>query len=110
MKVTVTRYGGGSCSFDDFVDKHQLELLIGERSLVYGLSRYFARFDHIEIKDGSMLMSASGNGDTPQDAIDALAKEIAGRRLVFDAYGSGRREFEAPNEWTNTMIQLSPAP
>ncbi len=107
MEAKLVHYGDGPNSFGAFVEHHKLAIIVAERSSRYGLERYFARFDHVEIKDGVMLRSASGDGATPQAAIDALAATISGHRLVFDASGDSRREFTAPNEWTDTLVPIA---
>lgn len=55
------------------------------------------KFPHAEIKDGIVLASATGFGKTLAQARKNYAREIAGKRLVFDAYGEFRREFNIPS-------------
>lgn len=59
-----------------------------------------ADFEHCEVKEGGILRGAWGGGQTPGAAVAALAKEYAGNRLVFFAWGDGRREVQAPKTLT----------
>ena len=49
-----------------------------------------------EIMEGVSLRGNCGYGLTPDLALAALAKELAGTRIVFDAYRNTRREFSVP--------------
>ena len=61
--------------------------------------RWYATFESCEIKNGSILRSAFGNGDTPLEAIENYTSEIRGQRLVFRAMVPGeRREYNAPDD------------
>src|SRR5574343_2105100 len=48
--------------------------------------QYRANFKGVEIKEGIMLISAYGTGETPEDAIDDYRRVITGKELVFNAY------------------------
>lgn len=59
-------------------------------------SRYYAKFEGRDIKDGAVLCSAFGDGRTPGEAMANYAKEISGALLVLNAFGPNRREIQAP--------------
>lgn len=98
MDIVIERIGGGRMTLEDFAERHGLRMIVGERSRRSGFPAYYASFERIEIKDGSILRGVSGDGETPEEAIADYAKKIAGERLVFGAYTDARRVFEAPNE------------
>jgi hypothetical protein len=52
-------------------------------------------FSSCEIKDGGFLVGATGNGQTPSEAITDYVKNISGRKLVFGAYTRDRVEIDA---------------
>jgi len=73
---------------------------VTERPKPYGLPRWHASFQDVEIAEGGFLRSTFGDGETPEDAIAVYAREIEGRKLVYCAYRPERREFTAPNDLT----------
>lgn len=102
MKIEIERVGGGPVILAEFAERHGLTMRVVERHLPHmaqGLKRYFASFDKVEVTDGRMLSSITGNGDTPEEAVRDYAYRIRGQRLAFGAYTPERREFTAPNEW-----------
>ena len=61
---------------------------------------WYAHFQDGEIKRGNFLEGTSGNGRTPQEALDVYAREISGRVLVFDVMSeTKRREYNVPAVW-----------
>jgi hypothetical protein len=58
--------------------------------------RWSAHFERCEVAEGSCLVSAYGDGKTPEEAIQNYCQKIAGQRLVFNAMNKYRREFVAP--------------
>ena len=58
--------------------------------------RYYASIPNCEVSDGYFLTGSYGNGSTPLRAVRAYAKEISGKKLVFNAYQSHRKELIAP--------------
>jgi hypothetical protein len=102
MKTVIEPVAGGSCSLEAFAARHDLTISVRERARALGnLPRWIASFQHVEIMEGGMLRSASGNGETPEAAVADYARIIAGHRLVCNAYTSDRKEFQAPNEFTS---------
>lgn len=98
MRINVVRVP--RMSIQEFADKYGLSMTVQERrsSLIEsGLARYFAHFDYVEVKDGSMLISGSGNGPTIETAIMDYCDEISNKLLVYRATASAdRREITAP--------------
>lgn len=100
MKITINRVAGGPVKLEDFANKHGLEMVVNERGLdMPPHMRYYANFKKIEIKKGAMLVSAFGNGATPEAAIEDYKSRIVGQRLVYSSYTPDRQEFDTPNEW-----------
>lgn len=94
-------------TLEAFADAHGLELVITERRMdrwqrENRLKRFLARFDHVEVSDGSMLIGTYGEGDTEDEAIRGYADLISSEKLVVDAWKATRREIQAP--------RLFPAP
>jgi len=83
---------------EDFADMHGLVMEINERrnAAANRLHRYYANFQHTEVKDGGFLCSAFGNGNTPDEAVADYAREISEKRLVLNAYTPDRKEIDAP--------------
>lgn len=80
-----------------FAEKHKLTMIVTERRTpLLDRARFYARFEHAEVKNGSMLTSQYGDGAVPEDAINAYALAISCQRLVIDSYGDSRREIEVP--------------
>ena len=94
-----------ACSFEEFANRHGLELVVHERVLDAGLlrrkvERYYANFRDVDVKRGSILLGMSGNGNTPDEAIKDYAGILLGKRLVYRASNpQRRRDFVAPNAW-----------
>ena len=62
-------------------------------------NRFYATFEHCEVKQGSGLISGFGNGKTPIEALNAYRNVILGQRLVFHAYPIElRQEFVVPKQ------------
>jgi hypothetical protein len=61
-----------------------------------GVPRYFARFDDTDVKEDGCLIGITGDGDTPELAVEDYIPKISGKLLVLDAFGSGRREIQVP--------------
>jgi len=65
-------------------------------------NRWTASFEKCEVKEGAMLVGSYGNVSgleaTPELALRAYAKEIAGKTIVFRAMTSDRQEFNIPED------------
>ena len=63
----------------------------------YPSGLWTARFKGGEVKDGPILISEYGRGNTPQHALDNYISHIRGTVLVFNATGGAdRREYSVP--------------
>ena len=51
-------------------------------------------------KNSACLVSASGTGATPKEAITDYINKIKGKLLIIDAYGEDRKEFKIPMSLT----------
>lgn len=71
-------------TLQEFADQHGLVMEIYERDTKEFplLLRYYARFENCEISDGIVLISAFGNGKTPDDAMEDYTKQISGKKLI----------------------------
>lgn len=59
--------------------------------------RFSASLPGVEIKGDRVLMSAVGQGTSPETAMDKLAKAISGSILVQGANSPGRKETLVPH-------------
>lgn len=59
-------------------------------------NRWTAQFRNAEIKEGKILGSSYGSGISPLNAVSKYLENIKGKRLVFNASGTDRREFDVP--------------
>lgn len=76
----------------DFADKHGLEMEVHERSKV----TYYAHFSHVELKEGSILIGAFGDGKDETSAILDYAEKISNRLIVVRSTTNERREIAVP--------------
>lgn len=85
-------------TLEEFADQHELVMEISERDTVAypSLPRYFACFQHCELKCDGMLIGAYGNGDTPEEAMKDYAKRISGKALAFFDPDQGRHDLQVP--------------
>ena len=84
-------------TIEEFADHYRLTMEVRERSLsLHYLGRYMASFEDAEVKDGSVLISTFGNGDTPEEAISDYARQIEGKLMVIDAFKPNRNEIWVP--------------
>lgn len=86
-------------TLEQFADKHDLIMVVTERDLtkaIRGAGKFYAYFESAEIKNGGILSSSYGDGDTPEKAMAAYTKEISGKHLVVDAMQRCRRDIQVP--------------
>ena len=70
----------------------QLEIMYPDDS-----GDWYASFKYGEVKDGSILTSYTGRGNTPNAALRDYVKDIAGKLMVFNAGSlTLRMEFKMP--------------
>ncbi len=48
-------------------------------------SIFYASLNHVEVKDGCILIAVYGNGATPEEAIRDYYKKIVGKNLAYCA-------------------------
>lgn len=58
--------------------------------------RITCNFEDCEVMKNGCLSSEYGNGKTPIDALVDYISHLEGKRIVFDATGPARREFDVP--------------
>ena len=87
-------------SLQDFADKYGLELNITERENK-DLPRFYASFSNVEIKNGSVLSSCFGDGNTIEKAILDYVNRISEKLIVIDAFKPSRREIKVPKLFCN---------
>jgi hypothetical protein len=89
-------------TLEEFADRHGLVMRVVERSaetIAYWRGdcfRFYANFDGAEVGEGSILASASGNGNTEADAIRDYGVRISEKLLIVDAMKPTRREIRVP--------------
>lgn len=85
-------------TLQEFAEQHNLTLVVNERNVVNPRSRmrYYASFQNCEIKEGSMLISCSGDGATPDAAIRRYTNLISNRTVVYRATLDGRKDIMVP--------------
>lgn len=54
------------------------------------------RLTSAEVKEGSLLSLVSGRGRDRAEAARSYLRQISGKRLVVNAYGPDRREYQIP--------------
>lgn len=59
--------------------------------------RWSAQLHWTEIKDGNILSSSYGSGETPDEAVNDYINKIRGKLLVYNAGGETRRTLTAPD-------------
>ena len=52
--------------------------------------RWSARIEGVEVKDGAILASVTGECSSPEDALAAYCAKIRGKRIAVDAMGESR--------------------
>ena len=87
--------GGDEMTIEDYADIVNVYLII--RRYCNQDNRYSAEFENAEIKEGGCLAGVYGNGKTATEAVLNYVEQIRGKRIVFDAFGKNRREFDVPN-------------
>jgi hypothetical protein len=86
-------------SLTEFAETYDLTLEVNERPIVKGSRRKFwVRFKRTEVKDRGLLIGETGDGPSEYVAIVDYVGKIAGRTIVFDAYGSSRQEIQVPRD------------
>lgn len=72
--------------WNEFLSQHLLDVKVTERdksSAAYCGSNFYATIEYAESMEGGMLRGVTGNGDTVNDAVKDLARNIEKRRLAI---------------------------
>lgn len=76
------------------------ELVVKERETKDFMGRilpsFYASFEGCKVKDGNLLKSVNGDGNTIDEAIQNYCKEISNQTLIFHAYTNNREEVLTP--------------
>jgi len=84
----------------DYEKEIGVELIVTERSIHSGsaarLSKYCVSFEGGEVSENSMLVGATGNGDTIDKALTDYCHQISNKRMAFGAYTPDRKEIKLP--------------
>ena len=76
-------------TLEDFAKRHDLTMAVYERNPVEipfnNLKKYFCYFKYLEILEGPILRSTSGDGDTINEAIEEYCKELSNKKIVIKA-------------------------
>ena len=56
-----------------------------------GINRFVTDFENAEIGEDGILRGAFGTGVTPEQSMADYARQISGKRLIFNAYDDKRR-------------------
>lgn len=85
-------------TIEDFADQHSLTMVIRERAnrKANDPDRFYAYLEHVEIKDGCILIGTYGNGKNKKEAMEDYAKQISEKLIVVNAYGPNRKEIHMP--------------
>ena len=82
-------------TIEQFAEKHGLVMQVRERGK-NAAWRYYAMFKDVEITDGHFLISAFGDGHTPEEAIANYWPQLSEKHIVVNAYSRDRREITCP--------------
>jgi len=87
-------------TFDDFCEKHGIEVVVRERAGMLGNPRYYATCDDLDtMESDGMLCGELGNGSAKEEAVLNYSRRLLGKKIVLGARGSSRREVQCPNAW-----------
>jgi len=80
-------------TLEEFADRHGLVMEVRERvGCSRDFPRFYASFHRAEVKEGGLLVSFAGNGDSEEEAIREYARRLDGKLLVLDATSPARRD------------------
>ena len=95
-------------TLEDFADANGLIMDVHERALfpIGSSKRFYAHFRHAETRSGERFLSSdSGDGRTPEEAIEDYAPKISGKKLVIDAMNERRREIDVPRLVSKAIVK-----
>lgn len=80
----------------DFEQEIGYELVVNERPILSELPQFYVYFHQGESMENGCLVTHYGDGNTVDEALSDYCKQISCRRMIFNAYGSERREIQFP--------------
>jgi len=86
-------------TLEKFADEHGLILQMYERSKIgyyEKLPRWYCSFAGVEILGDGVLIGASGNGETEQEAMIDYASQLTMQTIVINSYRKDRIEIKVP--------------
>lgn len=88
-------------TIEEFAERHDLVMCVIERHKwirkgARTLPRYYASFKNSDISKPGVLVGASGNGETPEEAITDYASEISEQLLVIEAATPIEKRIQVP--------------
>jgi hypothetical protein len=96
MRIEITIVQNDPITLEEFGDLHKLTLSISETRCNNGHYIYSVRFNNCEIKNGCILSSEYGRGETIEHAIRDYISLISNKVIVLDAYKNSRRVINVP--------------
>lgn len=81
-------------TMQEWVEQNALTVLVVERDehlRRFAGTAFYAYIERVEVKEDVFLRSATGNGQSPDQALWNLAKEIGGKFVVVNAYDKEQR-------------------
>lgn len=105
--MKIERYLVNTKTIEEFAEENDLTMVITERDMPMELGRYYAAFKNAEVKDGVLLRSEYGDGDSERAAIERYAATISGRTLVLNAYTDDRRTIRVPRLTASHLVTSS---
>ena len=96
--MKIERHYTPTMSIAEFADKYHLTVAVYDRGPLFTgtKERFYAQFNDVEVKEGSCLASAFGNGSNEPEAIQNYAECISEKLLIVNAMTAARREIQAP--------------
>lgn len=89
-----------SITLEKFAEDNNLKLIVNTRSQrairLHNVKKYYIYFEGVEIEEGCMLISISGNGNTIDEALEDYKQLISGTKMVINAMCKDRKEFNLP--------------
>jgi hypothetical protein len=93
-KITINRIP--EMTIEEYVETHDLEMVVNERPVrADDPCRFYASLIQCDVKQGNMLLDATGDGSTPEQAIKDCGRAINLKTVVFRARSlTDRREIQ----------------
>lgn len=94
----------------EFADLIKKDLVLRRYNNKTGSWKWLCSFDHCEVKEGCMLVGEYGIGPSPEEAMSDYAKNIKGKKIIFNATDKAfRQEFDVPEiTYDDTETKVEP--